>query len=131
MPIQKNPTGLFPQAETDVALSGYQLLKNGNSFTPNGDVVIIPVKDIETYLPDTNVLDKDHVDADFRYLLLGLNEACHSMMANLPSADRVANYTIVEGDLKSTPAGKVTKEITNKFWFTPTSFRLDDSDTWV
>jgi hypothetical protein len=131
MPIQKNPTGLFPQAELDSSLTGYQLLKDGNSLTCQGDVVIIPVKDIETYLPNSDVLDKNHPDADFRYLLLGLNEVSNSMMTELPSSDRVANYTIVEGGLKSTPAGKVTKEITNKFWFTPSSFRLDDSDTWA
>lgn len=126
--INTNPTGLFPISEENGALTGYKLLKNAESLTAQGSVVVIPVKDFEQYLPSEDVLDPDHVDADYRYLLLGIHEVASTHHQGLASADKPKNYGNVEGGIKTTPAGKLNKEFSTRFWYDPSSLKLAEPE---
>ena len=127
MAINTNPTGIFPLAQLG-SDSPYTFLLDSESITSTGGGVYIPLKDLEDYIPSADVLDEAHVDADYRYLILAISEAATAHFAGLSSANKPKNVNLTEGDVKTAPGGKLHKTFTNKFWYDPTSLRLDDAE---
>lgn len=126
MPINTNPTGLFPDAQLGDD-SPYTYLADGETITSAGGGVYIPLIDLEDYIPSADVLDEDHADADYRYLILALNEAVIDHFGALSSANKPKNINLTEGNVQTGQNGKLHKTFTQKFFYNPSSLRLDSS----
>ena len=127
MPINTNPTGLFPEAQLG-SDSPYTYLADGQSITSSGGGIYIPLVDLDDYIPSANVLDEAHVDADYRYLILALNEAVMDHHGGLANADKHKNTTLTEGNFQSSKDGKLSKVFTQKFFYDTASLTLKSGD---
>jgi len=127
MPINTNPTGLFPKAQLG-SDSPYTYLADGDNITSTGGGVYIPLVDLDDYIPSADVLDENHGDADYRYLLLALNEAVMDHHGSLSALDKPKNATLTEGNLQTSKDGKTTKVFTQKFFYDTSDLRLKPGD---
>ena len=124
MPINTNPTGLFPIAQLGDD-TPYTYVANGETVTSTGGGIYIPLTDLEDYIPSANVLNEAHSDADYRYLVLALSEVTATHFGGLSQSDKPKNVNLTKGQVTSTSTGKLHKSFTNKFWYNPDSLRLD------
>ena len=126
MAINTNPTGIFPIAQNS-SDTPYKFLED-ETVTITGKGIYIPFNDLEPYLPSKNVLDEDHGDADYRYLLLGLLEAHNEHQSGLVALDKPKGYSLLEGDLKTMNSGRINKQFTAKFFYDSSSLTLEDGE---
>lgn len=124
MAINTNPTGIFPIAQTG-SDTPYTFIANGESLTSTGGGVYIPLTDLEPYIPTSSVLDEAHVDADYRYLLLGMLEAHQSHRDGLSSAEKPLGFNSTEGSVQAQANGKLKKKFDTLFFYDTSSLKLE------
>lgn len=126
MAINTNPTGIFSVAQGS-GNTPYTFLEDA-SLTVTGTGIYIPFDDLQDYMPSKNVLDENHIEADYRYMLLGITEAHAKHQKNLTDGDKPKGFSSIPSDITITDAGNMVKKFVTRFFFNTAALSLEDKD---